>query len=94
MLGNAARTVVPEFMYREYKALYLELREGDATGRTLGQRTSCPLLWRRIHGLRNGRDVRCPSARRAGFGPPAIFAFGKPENARYGFRTEIGQIHG
>ena len=32
-----------------------------AAGRTLGQRTSCPLLWRRIHGLRNGRDVRCPS---------------------------------
>ena len=61
MLGNTARTVVPEFMYREYKALYLELRAGDTTGRTLGQRTSCPLLWRRIRGLSNGRDVRCPS---------------------------------
>ena len=36
MLGNAARTVVPEFMYREYKALYLELREGDGGGAHTG----------------------------------------------------------
>ena len=36
MLGNAARTAVPEFMYREYKALYLELREGDGGGAHTG----------------------------------------------------------
>ncbi len=33
MLGGTARTIVPEIMYREYKALYLELRRGDSPGR-------------------------------------------------------------
>ena len=46
MLGNTARIVVPEFMYREYKALYLELRVRDDGGggrRLRGDRPRFPL---------------------------------------------------
>ena len=32
MMGGATRTVVPEIMYREDKALYLELRAADDGG--------------------------------------------------------------
>ena len=32
MMGGVTRTVVPEIMYREYKALYLELRAADDGG--------------------------------------------------------------
>ena len=40
MMGGVTRTVVPEIMYREYKALYLELRAADdgGGGRSRGTR--------------------------------------------------------
>ena len=40
MMGGVTRTVVPEIMYREYKALYLELRAADdgGVGRSRGTR--------------------------------------------------------
>ena len=38
MAGRLARTVVPDFMYLEYKTLYLELRPSCAAWRSRGTR--------------------------------------------------------
>ena len=38
MAGRLARTVVPDFMYQEYKTLYLELRPSGVAWRSRGTR--------------------------------------------------------
>ena len=38
MVGRLARTVIPDFMYLEYKSLYLELRPSGAAWRSRGTR--------------------------------------------------------
>ena len=60
MVGRLTRTVVPDFMYLEYKALYLELKPDVAAffavnpiAAVAGRPPS-----------RNGRDTRCPSGER------------------------------
>ena len=56
MVGRLARTVVPDILYLEYKALYLELKPCCN-----GRDARCPST-----AYHNGRDARCPSGRQRG----------------------------
>ena len=57
MVGRLARAVVPDFMYLEYKSLYLELKPSVAAASAAppgaARSASAP--------YQNGQDARCPS---------------------------------
>ena len=68
MIGRLACIVVPDFMYLEYKSLYLELKPASAAPPGAARSASAPYQNGQdacgrdaLPRVRNGQDARCPS---------------------------------